>query len=73
MPIFEFVCTECEETFEDLVLSLSKIDEVVCPSCGGSEVKKKMSTFASKPAAGTGSGSFSLGASPSHSCSTGSV
>jgi putative FmdB family regulatory protein len=71
MPIFEFVCTECEETFEDLVLSLSKIDEVVCPSCGGEKVKKKMSTFASKPAAGMGS--FSLGTSPSHSCGTGSV
>jgi putative FmdB family regulatory protein len=72
MPIFEFVCTDCEETFEDLVLSVSKIDEVVCPTCGGSKVKKKMSTFASKPAAG--GSSFSLNtASPSHSCGTGSV
>jgi putative FmdB family regulatory protein len=72
MPIFEFVCTECEETFEELVFSVSKIDEVVCPTCGGSKVKKKMSTFASKPAAG--STSFSLNtASPSHSCGTGSV
>jgi putative FmdB family regulatory protein len=72
MPIFEFVCTECEESFEDLVLSLSKVDEVVCPSCGGDKVKKKMSTFASKPAGGMGS--FSLNtASPSHSCGTGSV
>lgn len=72
MPIFEFVCTECKENFEDLVLSLSRIDEVVCPTCGGSKVKKKMSTFASKPA--EGAGSFSLGsASAAHSCSTGSV
>jgi putative FmdB family regulatory protein len=70
MPIFEFVCTECDESFEDLVLSLSKIDEVVCPACGGSQVKKKMSTFASKQA---GVGSFSLGASSAPSCSTGSV
>ena len=71
MPIFEFVCTDCEESFEELVFSVSKIDEVVCPSCGGDKVKKKMSTFASKPAAGT---SFSLNtASPSHSCGTGSV
>ncbi len=70
MPIFEFVCTECEETFEDLVLNLSKIDEVICPSCGGDKVKKKMSTFASKPA--VGSGSFSLGTGPS-SCTSGSV
>ena len=52
MPIYEFVCTECSKSFEDLVFSLSKIDEVVCPACGSSQVKKKMSTFASKPAAG---------------------
>jgi putative FmdB family regulatory protein len=71
MPIFEFVCTECEEIFEDLVLSISKIDEVVCPTCGGSKVKKKMSTFASKPAAGVGS--FSLGSSSTPSCGSGSV
>lgn len=70
MPIFEFVCTECDESFEDLV-SLNKINEVVCPSCGGSKVKKKMSTFASKPAAGASS--FSLGASSAPSCGTGSV
>ena len=71
MPIFEFVCTECNKSFEDLVFSLSRIDEVVCPACGSSQVKKKMSTFASKPAAGASS--FSLGASSSSSCGTGSV
>ncbi len=71
MPIFEFVCTECEEIFEDLVLSISKIDEVVCPTCGGSKVKKKMSTFASKPAGGVGS--FTLGSSSAPSCGSGSV
>jgi putative FmdB family regulatory protein len=70
MPIFEFVCTECDESFEDLV-SLSKINEVICPSCGGDKVKKKMSTFASKPA--VGASSFSLGASSAPSCGTGSV
>jgi len=71
MPIFEFVCTECDQPFEDLVLSLSKIDEVVCPACGGSQVKKKISAFASKS---TGSNSsFSFGTSSGPSCSTGSV
>ncbi len=71
MPIYEFVCTECGKSFEDLVFSLSKIDEVVCPACGGSQVKKKMSTFASKPAAGASS--FSIGPSSASSCGTGSV
>jgi putative FmdB family regulatory protein len=71
MPIYEFVCTECNKSFEDLVFSLSKLDEVVCPACGSSQVKKKMSTFASKPASGMSS--FSLGPSSASSCSTGSV
>ena len=71
MPIFEFVCTECDKSFEDLVFNLSKIDEVVCPTCGSGQVKKKMSTFASKPAGGVSS--FSLGASSAPSCGTGSV
>jgi putative FmdB family regulatory protein len=70
MPIYEFVCKECAKNFEDLVLSSSQINEVICPVCGSGQVKKKMSTFASKPAQGSGSFSFKANAA---SCSTGSV
>jgi putative FmdB family regulatory protein len=70
MPIFEFTCKECGKSFEELVLSTSKVDDVVCPACGSGEVKKKMSTFASRVDGGS---SFSLGASSPASCSTGSV
>jgi putative FmdB family regulatory protein len=69
MPIYEFACSKCGRSFEELV-SMSKISEVVCPQCGSGQVKKKMSTFASKPA--EGGSSFSLGSS-SASCATGSV
>lgn len=69
MPIFEFVCSECELLFEELVFG-GKIDEVVCPSCGSEKVRKKMSTFASK--SGGDGASLSLGSSiPASSCSTG--
>lgn len=71
MPIYEFVCNECDKSFEDLVLSLSRIDEVVCPACGSGQVKKKMSTFASKPAGGVNS--FSLNTSTVPACGSGSV
>ncbi|MEW6400684.1 MAG: zinc ribbon domain-containing protein [Chloroflexota bacterium] len=71
MPIFEFVCKECDKAFEDLVLSLSRIDEVVCPACGSGQVKKKMSSFSSKISGG--GSSYSLGSSAASSCSTGSV
>ena len=66
MPIYEFVCKECSSNFEDLVLGLSQIDEVICPICGSGQVNKKMSTFASKPA--EGGGSYSFNASSAASC-----
>jgi len=58
MPIFEFICTDCNEPFEELVRSANAVDEVDCPSCGGVHVKKMISTFASK-VAGTSSSSYS--------------
>jgi putative FmdB family regulatory protein len=69
MPIFEFVCEQCEKPFEELVRSSSSLDGVVCPQCGSPQIKRKISTFASKISGGS---SFSLGSSAS-SCSTGST
>lgn len=68
MPLFEFVCSDCSQSFEELVRSASAIDGVICPKCGSSQVSKKISTFASRV---SGGGSFSLGASSAASCSTG--
>ena len=70
MPIFEFVCNECEQNFEDLIFG-SDINGVVCPVCGSEQVKKKMSTFSSK--IGGDGASLSLGSSSSATCSPGSV
>ena len=70
MPIFEFVCSECEQPFEELVFG-SNTDDIVCPSCGSEQVRKKMSTFASK--IGGDGASLSLGGSSAASCSTGSL
>ncbi|MBN2549840.1 MAG: zinc ribbon domain-containing protein [Anaerolineales bacterium] len=70
MPLFEFVCADCNQPFEELLRSSSLIGEVTCPACGSRQIKKKVSTFASKI---SGGGSFSLGASTAASCSTGST
>jgi putative FmdB family regulatory protein len=70
MPIFEFVCKECELVFEELIFGFNT-DNVVCPSCGGQQVRKKMSTFASK--SGSDGSSLSFGSTSATSCSTGSV
>ena len=68
MPIFEFVCSVCDQPFEDLIFS-SSLEGVLCPACGSDQVQKKMSTFSSKIAGS--SSSLSLGASPAASCNTG--
>ena len=64
MPLFEFVCTNCDQPFEELVRSASAVAEVSCPTCGSPQVKKKLSTFASRT---TGASSFPLGNSSSAS------
>ncbi len=69
MPIFEFVCEECQQVFEELVRSSSAIDEVICPGCQSERVKKKLSTFASKVA---GSSTFSS-APAAPTCSPGGL
>ena len=70
MPIFEFVCIECEAPFEELVRSANYHDEVLCPSCGSDQVKKQISTFAARVTGGGPARGFSNAAS---SCNTGSV
>ncbi|MCE5314645.1 MAG: zinc ribbon domain-containing protein [Armatimonadota bacterium] len=45
MPIYEFKCKACEGRFE-LLISLSRVNEAMCPVCGSNDVKRLMSTFA---------------------------
>jgi putative FmdB family regulatory protein len=68
MPIFEFVCADCGRPFEELVRSSSSVGEVVCPDCHSQNVKKKISTFASKLSGGS---SFSFNSAPASNCSSG--
>lgn len=47
MPIYEFVCKDCNKKFEQLC----RIDwqgQVKCPGCGSDNIKKILSLFASK-------------------------
>ena len=67
MPLFEFVCSECNWPFEELVRSFGAIEDVKCPTCGSHKIAKKISTFASKGSAGS---SLSLGSSSAAACST---
>jgi putative FmdB family regulatory protein len=43
MPIYEYVCMECESHFEELVRG----EQVVaCPDCSATNVSRQFSTFA---------------------------
>ncbi|PWU19294.1 MAG: zinc ribbon domain-containing protein [Candidatus Rokuibacteriota bacterium] len=43
MPIYEYVCMACEEHFEELVRNGEEPD---CPQCGGGNVRRQLSVFA---------------------------
>jgi putative FmdB family regulatory protein len=46
MPIFEYSCSDCGSGFEIMHVSSASYDNISCPSCNGSNVGKKFSTFA---------------------------
>ncbi len=43
MPIYEYVCMQCESHFEELVRAGNEPD---CPDCGAADVRKQFSVFA---------------------------
>ena len=45
MPIYEYVCGNCQEKFEKLVRMGASEEEIECPRCSGHEVKKALSVF----------------------------
>lgn len=47
MPIYEFRCQSCQEVFEHLAITSGEIVELKCPSCGGSDLTRVMSTCSS--------------------------
>lgn len=59
MPLYEFECTSCHETFEELLLRPAKGGEaegVACPRCGGHDVRKRQSGFATVSGGGASRG-----------------
>jgi putative FmdB family regulatory protein len=65
MPLFEYMCVRCGNTFEQLVRSSTQ--EIVCPRCKGTRVQKQMSSFAVR---GTGGQNRGAGA-PAAACAPG--
>lgn len=49
MPIYEFQCTKCENTFEVMGGYEEHDKPHTCPKCGGGNVKPLISLFSAKP------------------------
>ena len=44
MPIYEYVCEECETRFEKIVIN--KQQEIACPKCASKKANIQLSVFA---------------------------
>lgn len=53
MPLYEYRCTSCQQTFERLRPVGADASGVSCPSCGSEQVERMVSTFASATAGGS--------------------
>lgn len=48
MPLYEYTCSACDRPFELLVSSPALADSVACRHCGSVEVRRLISSFASR-------------------------
>jgi len=44
MPIYEYICEDCQTEFEKIVIN--KQQEICCPKCAGTKNKIQLSVFA---------------------------
>ena len=58
MPIYEYVCMQCESHFEELIRG---DQQPACPDCGAANVRKQMSVFAAIGGSGDEPTSFGGG------------
>jgi putative FmdB family regulatory protein len=52
MPIYEYICDDCETEFERIVLN--KAQEIACPKCAGTRNTLQLSVFSAPNGNGNG-------------------
>jgi putative FmdB family regulatory protein len=55
MPIYEYICEDCQTHFEKIVLN--KAQEIACPKCAGKKNAIQLSVFSLANGASAGNGS----------------
>jgi putative FmdB family regulatory protein len=53
MPIYEYVCDDCQTQFEKIVLN--KKQEIACPKCASKKATIQLSVFATSNGSANGS------------------
>ena len=66
MPIYEYICDECQTHFEKIVIN--KQQEISCPKCLGKKNSIQLSVFSSTSANGNGSSAKSFSGGGGGSC-----
>ena len=51
MPIYEYICDDCQAEFEKLVIN--KQQEITCPKCSSKKATLQLSVFSSSVAGGS--------------------
>jgi len=65
MPMYDYRCKNCDEKFEELVLSSSTPDdEITCPKCKKNQAERLLSA----PMVSTGNSSSGLSTSSNSGC-----
>jgi putative FmdB family regulatory protein len=69
MPLYEYTCRDCGAKFEVLQRMGADSTGVACPKCGGQQIAKQLSTFASTIAGG--GSAMPCGAPSASACGSG--
>jgi len=50
MPIYEYLCSSCGRSFEELARTMDDPEGLICPQCGSRKVERQLSVFAARQA-----------------------
>ena len=64
MPVYEYQCKKCGETFDLFVRSAERSEEPKCPQCGSIDVQKAISLFGVGGSSGTANFAADCGPGP---------
>lgn len=68
MPLYEYECAKCGGVVEILWRSSEDEKGLSCPSCGGAELRRKLSAFSARVESPSASSAVSAASCPTGTC-----